>query len=432
MGRTYPFLRALSSLLLGAMVLIGFGSLIVLDNLKNKLLNPEFYETTISAEDTYNRIHSEILPVIGQSLYTTSLLENIPDITSQEMTALLQELITPSYIQKQLDESINQIIGYINDDKSVLYVYIDVDEPLNNVKPVTFAFIDEKIDNVRLENPGVVDCSQTGVNYLITRYLDDFDSLSNGAIPAAIPSLHIIEPVCRRLLFDSLHAFLIGPANLDAQTIQTLRENRDPMRALFISGETRDMLKAASRILAESLVDESINIFRNELANGKRINLIRELDEWHPTLTETQIMTDLSDLKIFISNVHRLGFLISWCLVICGILLMGFLFWPYLSSMLRWPGLVFLITGILCFLTAKIAEHEIPNRLELFINEKATQMSDIPDPVTDLSSDILLLFGTRLTYGMTSPALTLIIIGGCLFGASFFTSTFKRLIPFIK
>ncbi|MCI0802274.1 MAG: hypothetical protein J4N85_09855, partial [Chloroflexi bacterium] len=113
-------------------------------------------------------------------------------------------------------------------------------------------------------------------------------------------------------------------------------------------------------------------------------------------------------------------------------IVMGLVFLPTLTGMLRWPGIALLITGAFFFVAGKIAESEVPKRLADVIETGADQVSGVPPSVTDLGGDILISFGSQLTDGFTGPSLTLLIIGAILFGASFFTIIIKRFIPIVK
>ena len=119
-------------------------------------------------------------------------------------------------------------------------------------------------------------------------------------------------------------------------------------------------------------------------------------------------------------------------MVIGGAVLMGLIFFPALSGMLRWPGIALLITGAFFFVAGKIAESEVPARLTDVIETGADKASLVPQSVTDLGGDILISFGSQLTDGFVGPSITLLVIGAVLAGSSFFTIIIGRFIPFVK
>ena len=54
-------LRAGAGLVLGVVIFVGFLFFLILNNVSDKLLSADFYKNTIAAEDTYNRIYTEVL-----------------------------------------------------------------------------------------------------------------------------------------------------------------------------------------------------------------------------------------------------------------------------------------------------------------------------------------------------------------------------------
>ena len=127
-----------------------------------------------------------------------------------------------------------------------------------------------------------------------------------------------------------------------------------------------------------------------------------------------------------------LGFTSSMLVYIGGAVLMGLVFFPKLSGMLRWPGIALLITGAFFFVAGKIAESEVPDRLTYIIETGADRVSEAPPSVTDLGGDILISFGSQLTDGFVGPSITLLVIGAVLVGSSFFTIIIGRFVPFVK
>jgi len=65
-------------------------------------------------------------------------------------------------------------------------------------------------------------------------------------------------------------------------------------------------------------------------------------------------------------------------------------------------------------------ESQVPEALEELVEQGANEISGVPNSATDLGGDLLVSFGKQLTGGIDGPALTLLIIGALLFGASFF------------
>ncbi|MCH8296562.1 MAG: hypothetical protein IH873_00710 [Chloroflexi bacterium] len=432
MGCIYSIIRAGAALVLGVVIFVGFLFFLILNNFSDKLLSADFYKDTIAAEDTYDRIYDEVL--VDEVLVdkTQELLGDIQVVSHQDIVDLLREILPPSYIQAQVEGTIERTIAYVKEDVDELGAYIELAEPLRNVKPVMFAYIDGLIDELQVEDPGISGCSAAAVTGLAGRYVDKFEALAGGEVPTTIPSLKALDPVCRQLVFASAFDLLLVSSNLDAETTQLLRNNREELRMPFEAGDTLAMLKVSARLLAEPLMDKAIDRVREDLSAGDRFDLIHQIAEWDPDTSEAQIRADLDEGREWISRARSFGEPTTLIMVIGGAILMGLMYFPLLTGMLRGPGMALLITGVVFFVLGKVAESEVPDRLTDLIETSADRVSDVPPSVTELGGDILLSFGSQLTNGFAGPSLTLLILGAILLGASFFTLPIKRFIPFVK
>ena len=432
MGCLISVIRAGAALVLGVVIFVGFLFFLILNNFSDKLLSADFYKDTIVAEDTYNRIYEEVL--LDEALLDTTqeLLGDIQIVTQQEIVDLMREIMPPAYIQEQVEASIDRTVDYVNEDVDELGAYIELAEPLRNVKPVMFAYIDRRIDELRVEDPCISACSPSAVTDLAARFVQKFEDLAAGQVPTTVPSLRALDPLCRQLIFASAFDFLLVSSNLGAETTRLLRNNREQLRIPFEDGDTLAMLKAAARPLAEPLMDQAIDRVREDLIDGDRFDLIRQLAEWDSSTSEAQIRADLDEGREWISRARSFGEVTTLIMVIGGAILMGLVNFPQLTGMLRGPGMALLLTGVVFFVLGKVAESEVPDRLTALIETSADRVSGVPPSVTDLGGDILISFGAQLTDGFVGPSLTLIIVGAILIGASFFVFPIKRFIPFVK
>jgi hypothetical protein len=451
MGCLFSIIRAAAGLVLGVVIFVGFLFFLILNNFSDRLLSADFYRDTIAAEDTYNRIYDEVLVDDELKEKTAELLGDIKVVDHQEIVDLLREIMPPSYIQQEIEGTIDRTIAYINEDVDVLEAYIDLTVPLDNVKPVMFAYIDGRLDKLRVDNPGTVSCSVNGMTTLAEEYLTKYIAISGGEIPLAMPSLQALDPLCRQLLFATSFDLLLASPDLSQEMVQGLRSSRDAMRQPFEGGDTIGVLKVAARALAGPLIDAAIVEVKNDLSEGNRLDLIHQIAKWDVDVdvslvssgssnrsieltkkSEADIREDIEKGRDWLSNARGLGDLTSLIMVIGGAVLMGLVFFPTLSGMLRWPGIALLITGAFFFVVGKIAESQVPDRLTDVIETGADKVSSIPPSVTDLGGDILLSFGAQLTDGFVAPSLTLLILGGILLGSSFFTIILGKFVPFVK
>jgi len=418
---------------LGVVIFVGFLFVLILNNFSDKLLSADFYMSTIAAEDTYDRIYNEVLVDDELKDRTQELLGDIKIVEHQEIVDLLEEIMPPAYIKGQVEASIDRTIDYINEDVDRLEVYVELAEPLENVKTVMFAYIDAKIDGLRVEETqGFGGCTPSSLGGLAERYVDTSGGLSEGVAPESIPSIKEISAPCRIILFELVFGSLVDDSGLSDDAKQSLNDGKGELRLPFAVGDTLEVLKVSTRLLAGPLMDDAIESVRADLDENGRFDLIRQLAEWDDDTTEAEIRQDIDDGRVWISRANNFGDLTSLILVIGGAVLMGLVFFPTFSSMLRWPGVALLITGTFFFAAGKIAESEVPDRLTYVIESGADKVSEVPPSVTDLGGDILISFGSQLTDGFAGPSITLLVIGAVLLGSSFFTIVIKRFIPIVK
>ena len=419
--------------MLGVVIFVGFLFVLILNNFSDKLLSADFYMSTIAAEDTYDRIYNEVLVDDELKDRTQELLGDIKVVKHQEIVDLLEEIMPPAYIKGQVEASIDRIIDYINEDVDRLEVYVELAEPLENVKTVMFAYMDAKIDGLRVEETqGFGGCTPSSLGGLAERYVDTSGGLSEGVAPESIPSIKEISAPCRIILFELVFGSLVDDSGLSDDAKQSLNDGKGELRLPFAMGDTLEVLKVSTRLLAGPLMDDAIESVRADLDENGRFDLIRQLAEWDDDTTEAEIRQDIDDGRVWISRANNFGDLTSLILVIGGAVLMGLVFFPTFSSMLRWPGVALLITGAFFFAAGKIAESEVPDRLTYVIESGADKVSEVPPSVTDLGGDILISFGSQLTDGFAGPSITLLVIGAVLLGSSFFTIVIKRFIPIVK
>ena len=259
--------------MLGVVIFVGFGLSLALGNFSDKLLNADFYRNMIVAEDTYNRIYDEVLVDEALEDKTAEFLGNIKVANYQEIVGLVREIAPPAYIRGQVEDAISRTVDYLNEDVDYLDVHVDLTKPLENVKPVMFAYLDRKIDELELIDPGTVSCPidatiNQNLSNLAGDFMAKFLAMSKGEIPVEAPSLAALQLLCRQMLFVGFYDHLLDSTDLPAEANQSLRDQRKRLNGFFESGDTLAMLKVASRSLTEPLIDEAIVQIRQDLRDG--------------------------------------------------------------------------------------------------------------------------------------------------------------------
>ena len=432
MGCLIPLFRAFVALVLFVIIFVGFLSYLIVNNVAGKLLSADFYTNTLESEDTYNRIYNDVL-LDGELEQTTGrLLGDIQIASHQEVVELLREIMPPEYIQSEVEGAIGRTVDYFNEDAENLGLYIDLNLPLNNVKPVMINYIDKRILELEVEDSDFSGCSLNAAQGVADTFRVMFDQLAGGVVPKSAPSLEEIKPVCRVIIFELAYGSLIDGAGLNESTSAILKNSKEDLRAPFENGDTIQVLKVSARLLAEPKIDTAIDGVRENLTGTGQFDLISQIVEWDGDRTESQLRADLAGGRDWISKASNFGDMTSLVMVIGGTAIMGLIFFPTLSGMLRWPGTTLIITGGFFFAVGKIAQSKVPEALSDAWETSADRVSDVPPAVTDLGTDILVSFGSQLTDGFVAPSITMLTFGVILLSTSFSSIILKRFIPVLK
>ena len=432
MGCLIPLFRAFVALVLFVIIFVGFLSYLIVNNVAGKLLSADFYTNTLESEDTYNRIYNDVL-LDGELEQTTGrLLGDIQIASHQEVVELLREIMPPEYIQSEVEGAIGRTVDYFNEDAENLGLYIDLNLPLNNVKPVMINYIDKRILELEVEDSDFSGCSLNAAQSVADTFRVMFDQLVGGVVPKSAPSLEEIKPVCRVIIFELAYGSLIDGAGLNESTSEILENSKEDLRAPFENGDTIQVLKVSARLLAEPKIDTAIDGVRENLTGTGQFDLISQIVEWDGDRTESQLRADLAGGRDWISKASNFGDMTSLVMVIGGTAIMGLIFFPTLSGMLRWPGTTLIITGGFFFAVGKIAQSKVPEALSDAWETSADRVSDVPPAVTDLGTDILVSFGSQLTDGFVAPSITMLTFGVILLSTSFSSIILKRFIPVLK
>ena len=433
MGCVLAIARMLIAALLGVVVFFGFLFLLLLNNFSDKLLSAEFYTDTIAGEDTYNRIYDQVLVDKELESTTQDLLGNIQVVNHSDIVGLLRDILPTEYLQSQVEGSIKRTVDYFNEDLDTLEVHVDLGLPLDNVKPVLFRYIDRRIDGLELESIGDPVCNPARIDDVAQRYEARWGQLGEGVVPDSVPSVGALNKTCRSLIFSLAFTRFVSGSSLDQRIKAGLLAQEQQLERKFVDeGDTHGVLKVAARPLATPLMDDAIAAIRDELDDQDRLDLIHRIADWNDDFTEAELRSDIDTARDWINWGRDFGKLAALAMLIGGSILLGLIHFPSLKNGLRWPGLTLFMTGLVFFIAGKVLESQVPDRLQDLVEHSAGQVSGVPPSVTDLGGDLLVSFGQQLTSGFSAPALTLLIVGAVLFGASFFVFLVRPFIPGVK
>ncbi len=413
-------LRPLLTLVLWALFFVAFLWWALQDNVADKLLTAEFYTDTISQQDAYNRIYDEVL--LDQELEDTTqdLLGGVQVVSQQEVADLLRDILPPDYLQAQTEGSIQRTVAYFNGDREELDLYIDLGPPLDNVEPVIFGYIDERIDGLEERDLGALECTEQQATDVAEVYLDRWQRLAEGEAPSSIPSLASFQPDCRLTIFNFAFDDLLSQEGLDNRARRGLRDARDDLQGQFVAGDAKGVLKSAARPLVAPLVDDAVGDIREELDAQDRFDLVHSIADWNDDVDEPELRSNIDSVRDVVSENRQYAKLIGLGVLVLTSVLMLALHFPDIKIGLRFLGLTLFSTGLFFFIAGRVAESQISVRVQDLVDRSSDQLTDLPASATQLGEDLLVSFGQQLVTGVDVPALIVLIVGVLAFVGSFF------------
>lgn len=295
--------RSVATLILFVVIGLAFIAFLLVDNLRNNSLDDQFYTENLLENDVYNRIYDEVLPDPEFKDKTDELLGNI-DVPHDDVASVARKIITPDYLQDQVEQAIRGTIDYLNKDTDIPEVFIELGPPLDRVRDEIFVYIDGRIDGLedvpvssveelqaeleeiyRTLEDGKIPTSAPLIedpDALVASYVDDtiadltvipadtaedfereiegiYQRLADGQLPTSIPSIQSI-PVDQRLAaYDLALADVRAQGLVPEESLDKLREQEEEIKAQLREADVKGALSVASRPLTEPVLNEFVD-----------------------------------------------------------------------------------------------------------------------------------------------------------------------------
>ncbi len=427
-------LRALGGFILGLVVFAGLLYLLLVANITQRLEDPALYSTALSETDTYNRIYDEVLVDEAFQEQAEGLLGGV-DLEAQEAIEVLRDIMPPEYLKEQTEANIDRFTGFLSHDLERLDLYLELKEPLARVEAVVVDQAEQVIAELDVEEPpaATTECTADSLQNLAADLAGEFAGLSDGKLPESVPSLETLDEDCRRQEFDSWIDKVASDPRVDSATARIIEDERDDLRESFVEGDTKAFLEQAAAPLVSPVVDDSLEDLRGDLQPNDRLDLLEKLAENSDSLSREDIDEQAEFLRNSVRTASGTGGVISLVMVIVGSLLLVAIHFPTPTNMLRWPGISLLLGGGVCLVVGLVLNSVLPPRIRDAVASPADYSSDIPLSAITLAGDLAESFASQLTSGFLAGAVTVVVVGAVLFGASFFADqiwlTVRRLLP---
>lgn len=206
----FGIFRSIFGVIFGIIIFAGFFAYLMIANVRDNFLDSAFYNESLAENSIYDRIYDEVL-VDPEYEKAGELLGDI-DVSQEDVARVAKGIITPTYLQSQVEGAITGTIDYLNKETDEPAIFIDLGPPLDNVKPTLLAYIDERIDALKEVPVATIGELETELEKL-------FRTLDEGKIPTEIPVIPDPELLVSSYVDDTIKGLQVIPTR-NAQEFQ--------------------------------------------------------------------------------------------------------------------------------------------------------------------------------------------------------------------
>jgi hypothetical protein len=424
--------RSVAATVLGIIIFVSFLSFLLVNHFTGKLLDSSFYTQVLNEQDAYSRIYDEVLLDDQVRASTRQLTDDLQIMTHEELVELARDIAPPEYLHDQVEENIQQLTGYMRGEDDVLELYLELGPPLARVKPIIFAELDQRIDELETVEPDSNRSLQEQVAQARALTEVSIRSLGSGTIPASVPSVRFIPEPFRADLFDVALPNLLNEPRLDPRVRNSLEASSAELRTEFISGDTHRFLKVAVRAVVSPILDDTLARLRQRLDSQDRLDILEMVARSNNESAAAELRADIERFRDQVSRVRLWGKTVALVAGVSATVAMLLIYLPSLTNALRWPGLTLLLTGGVLYVLAKILENTLPERLNGLIDSSIASASEPSPLAAELITDISRSLVQQSVEGIATPALVLLVLGVVLFASSFLLLLLKHYVPGLR
>lgn len=415
-------IRSLIAVFLGLLVFGASLAWLVFGALSDKPFSARVYSDALTATDAYQRVYAQVLPEIQTEILIRKRWGDIAVVEYIDLAKVLPVLMPPDYLQAQIEDNLERAEAYFNGDTHRLALYVELEEPLAQFRPVALADVDVER---RMELLEVLESDSSLDTFDPPSYVRDLtgalrQSLLGPLGPVPTPSLRSIPEPLRPDTFDRVMVSLPRHFPLNWRSRRGLEEEAPALRQEFIEGNTRQFLRLTAQTIVGLSIDDAIARSNTLLAPDSRgrVNLLTLVALGSSHYSEAKLQAAVEGLQ---SDRRRLSQAGVWSLVVAilGTVAMGLLYLPNLASCLRWPGLTLMLTGAVLFLLARLAEAVLPGLVADTATGLASREFGLYPAASLLASETLRTIVAELLAGFGNPALLLALAGAVLFAAAY-------------
>lgn len=414
-------IRSVAALILALAVFAGFCLWLVLNQVSGKLFDPAVYAEALVAADAYPRLYSDLLAgPAGQGWARDLLGEGLP-VADADLIALMQDVAPPEYLQRQVEGNLQRAAAYFREEIDRPELYLELAEPLARMTPAALNYLDRRIDQLEVVEPGMLLNPFTGADYARALAESLNGLIFRQSVPETLPSIRILPEPLRPAAFDSVMSQLPDYLALPPPARADWTAAAPELRAHFTAGNTRPFLKAATRAIAKPVLEREIAaaLTAAGLDNQSRLPLLPLLAAVMGYPTAGELLAELDRLRQDFNRFLNWGRLITLAVVLLGTALLGLLYLPNLPRGLRWPGITWLLSGLAAFGLGGLAASALPGAAAEGIRRLLGSDAAISPAAVNLLADLAQELAAGLLDGIGKGGLALALLGAVLLALAY-------------
>ena len=247
-------LRPILGLLLAVVVIVGFVCFVILSVFRGNLLSAEFYAENISENSVYDRIYDEVLLDPEFERQTDYLVAGV-EVPHEDVIEVTRSILPPPYLEGQMENALSGALDYLKRDSEEALVFIELAEPIDNIKPTLLAYIERRIDEIPTKE--VADVEELADELAIL-----WKGLEEGQPPEAIPALRdpsALNDSLAGYVFDRAIAELEADPAFPDSAIEGLREQEGAIKVSLVAVDMKGVLRTGASSVATPVINRALS-----------------------------------------------------------------------------------------------------------------------------------------------------------------------------
>lgn len=393
-------LRAIASILLTFGFYVAIALLLFHFSLR-AMLDDEFYAESLAEQDVYQRVYTDVLTPENIQQIWQEVSGNAKILSSEELRDLLQTVAPPEYLQAQAEENLALLSSFAAGESEDLELYVEMAGPLDRTVSSLVDLIEVRID----ETP-VFFSQQTqsrAAPAIEAGYSEDI-ALSLKSLMSASYNLSSITDLTGSseeevlAIFDQAVATVLAEPSIDQRFRDALDETRPELRQAFKSGNTRDLLKKATRTAVAPPLEIALEDFKTRLDEQGRLALVPILANEVLGIEEAQFQAKADSWRQRLDSLLTRTLTIALVALAISLSLLTVINWGKPGNSMRWLYRVLISSGGASLALLTIAYFALPNAFGRIVSGLSMDQEVEVKGIVELVLDIVTsLITSRLT-----------------------------------